>query len=118
MADPRFYDNVGPFTLADMCANAGVSLPDGANGAALVEDVASLTGAGPAHLSFYAGGAEATKQFAVTAAGYCFVASSVANSGTSSCLAIPCASVQHAFAAAALVFFLFSCLAFWLLFSA
>ena len=113
MADPRFYDNVGPFTLADICAKAGVSLPAGANGAALVEDVASLTGAGPAHLSFYAGGGEATKQFAVTAAGYCFVASSAANSGPSSCLTIPCASVQHAFAEVARAFYPQSSLAQW-----
>jgi len=113
MADPRFYDNVGPFTLADICAKVSVSLPAGADGAALVEDVASLTGAGPAHLSFYAGGGEATKQFAVTAAGYCFVASSTANSGPSSCLAIPCASVQHAFAAAAQAFYPQSSLAQW-----
>ena len=84
MADPRFYDNVGPFTLAEICAKAGASLPAGADGTALVEDVASLTGAGPAHLTFYTGSGEATKQFAATAAGYCFVSSSATSGGPSS----------------------------------
>jgi UDP-3-O-[3-hydroxymyristoyl] glucosamine N-acyltransferase len=113
MADPRFYDNVGPFTLADICAKAGVAVPDGAASTALVEDVASLTGAGAAHLSFYAGGADAAKQFAVTVAGYCFVASSATGGGPASCLPIPCASVQLAFAEAAGAFYPQSGLAQW-----
>jgi UDP-3-O-[3-hydroxymyristoyl] glucosamine N-acyltransferase len=113
MADPRFYDNVGPVTLADICAKAGASLPASANGADLIEDVASLTGAGPAHLSFYAGGGDATKQFAVTAAGYCFVASNAKQAGPASCVPILCASVQHAFGVAARAFYPQSGLAQW-----
>ncbi len=105
MADPRFYDNAGPFALADLCAIAGTSLPARADGAAAIEDVASLTGAGPAHLSFYAGGSEATKQFAATAAGYCFVASKATEAGPRTCVPIPCDSAQHAFGAAARAFY-------------
>jgi UDP-3-O-[3-hydroxymyristoyl] glucosamine N-acyltransferase len=114
MADPRFYDNVGPFTLAEICARAGAFLPAGADGSGQIGDIASLTGAGPAHLSFYAGGGEAAKLFAVTAAGYCFVASNAAEDGPASCVPIPCASVQHAFGEAARAFYPQSGLAQWM----
>ena len=104
MADPRFYDNVGPFSLAEVCAKAGASLPAGADGAAKIEDLASLTGAGPSHLSFFAGGGEAARQFAVTSAGYCLVPIGAVET-LASCVPIPCASVQHAFAAVAAAFY-------------
>ena len=56
MADPRFYDNRGPFPLAQVCAAAGVALPDGNDGTAPVFDLASLHGDGAQHLSYYLGG--------------------------------------------------------------
>ena len=106
MADPRFYDNRGPFSLVDTCKVAGAPLPDGANGAARIDDVASLTGAGPSHLSFFAGGSgDAARQFAQTQAGFCFVPSSVQMEGPAACVLVPCASVQHAFAAVAQMFY-------------
>ena len=33
MADPRFYDNRGPFTLAEICSTAGATLPQDVDGA-------------------------------------------------------------------------------------
>ncbi|HWA02813.1 MAG TPA: UDP-3-O-(3-hydroxymyristoyl)glucosamine N-acyltransferase [Rhizomicrobium sp.] len=114
MADPRFYANRGPYTLARICEAAGAHLPEGADGAARLEDVASLTGAGPAHLTFYAGGrGEAAAQFAATRAGFCFVPESSGATAPRSCVAVPCASVPHAFAAAAGLFYPQSGLVHW-----
>ena len=49
MADPRFYDNRGPFGLAEICAKAGIGAPsDSPSGVSgEVFDLASLDGAGP-----------------------------------------------------------------------
>jgi UDP-3-O-[3-hydroxymyristoyl] glucosamine N-acyltransferase len=106
MADPRFYDNHGPFTLAKVCEAAGTGVPDTADPNARVEDVASLDGAASSHLTFYAGGAgEAATQFAATLAGFCFIARDEKRPAPASCVAIPCASVQQAFAAAARLFY-------------
>jgi UDP-3-O-[3-hydroxymyristoyl] glucosamine N-acyltransferase len=114
MADPRFYDNHGPFTLAKICEAAGASLPEGADANARVDDVASLDGAGPGHLTFYSGGAgEAAAQFADTKAGFCFVAQGERRAAPASCTALPCASVQHAFAAVARLLYPQSGLAAW-----
>src|SRR5689334_7380720 len=108
MADPRFYDNRGPFTLAEVCRAVGVDLPSHADANAKVHDLASLTGAGPDHLTFYAGGANAhAADLAQTAAGFCFVPAKTARplQMRVGMLAIPAASVQHAFAAAARLFY-------------
>ena len=114
MADPRFYDNRGPFTLAEVCKAADAALPDGADGLARIEDLASLTGAGAAHLTFFAGSVgETAKQFAQTQAGFCFVPARGEAAAPSSCIAIRSKSVQHAFAAAARLFYPESGLAVW-----
>lgn len=110
MADPRFYDNKGPFGLKRICEAAGVDAPAG--GDALVYDIASLDGAGSGHLSFFAGAA-AAEQFARTRAGFCFVAKDEKRAAPQGCVAIPCTSVQHAFAAAAALFYPQSSLARW-----
>jgi UDP-3-O-[3-hydroxymyristoyl] glucosamine N-acyltransferase len=115
MADPRFFDNAGPFTLAEICAEARVPVPDGADGAAQILDLASLNGAGRAHLSFFSGAAENRDQLVHTAAGYCFVASQPKRpiDVASGCVAISCASVTHAFATAARHFYPESSLVAW-----
>jgi UDP-3-O-[3-hydroxymyristoyl] glucosamine N-acyltransferase len=105
MADPRFFDNRGPFALAEICARVGAVLPEGADGTAKVADVASLAGAVAAHLSFFAGN-RAETAFAQTAAGFCFVPlKGKAASPPADTVLIPVASVQHAFAAAAELFY-------------
>lgn len=116
MADPRFYDNLGPFTLGDVCKAVAASVPAHADGAAKIHDLASLTGAGPDHLTFFAGGANAhAEDLAQTAAGFCFVPEKTARPLTTRpgmvALAVP--SVQHAFAAAANLFYPESGLALW-----
>jgi len=105
MADPRFYDNRGPFTLGELCAKAGAARPEGADAGAPVYDVAGLAQAGPPHLSFF-DHARAKGDFEATRAGWCLVREKVppenAPAGT---ILIPCASVAHAFAAAARLFY-------------
>ena len=106
MADPRFYNNRGPFTLAEICTKAEVALPDGADGSAKVLDVASLAGAVAGHLSFFTG-ERAKEEFTQTQAGFCFVPLKTRGPVTppAHTVTIPCASVQHAFAAAAHLFY-------------
>lgn len=108
MADPRFYDNRGPFSLAEICAASGAAVPDGIDATARVLDLASLSGAGPNHLTFFSGVGEAIRaQLAQSGAGFCFVPAKNAKPlqyrvGMS---AIAVRSVQHAFAAAARLFY-------------
>ena len=106
MADPRFYDNRGPYTLAEVCAEAGVGLPAGTDGSAKIDDLASLSGAAATHLTFFTGEGAAT-EFAQTAAGFCFVPAKTrkAVEAPTRLATIPCPSVQHAFAAAANLFY-------------
>jgi UDP-3-O-[3-hydroxymyristoyl] glucosamine N-acyltransferase len=112
MADPRFYDNRGPFALAEICAKAGCSAPAGAEGE--VCDLASLDGAAPQHLSFYAGGRKAQESFQRSAAGFCLVPDKEKNlEPPPSMTVLRCASVNHAFAAAAWLFYPHASLAVW-----
>jgi UDP-3-O-[3-hydroxymyristoyl] glucosamine N-acyltransferase len=106
MADPRFYDNRGPYTLAEVCAKAGVGLPAGADDAAKIDDLASLSGATATHLTFFTGAA-AGAEFSRTAAGFCFVPAKTGKAVETPrhLVTIPCPSVQHAFAAAANLFY-------------
>jgi UDP-3-O-[3-hydroxymyristoyl] glucosamine N-acyltransferase len=114
MADPRFYDNRGPFTLGEVCKAADAALPDQVDAGTKVHDLASLAGAGPDHLSFFAGGAHGS-DLAQTAAGFCFVPLKTPRplSMRAGMIAIPVASVQHAFAAAARLFYSDSSLVAW-----
>ena len=108
MADPRFYDNRGPFTLAEVCAKIGAAVPGGADGSARIDDVASLTGAGPPHLTLFAGG-NAGEDFSRTGAGFCLVPVAAgkdkAVAAPAKTILIPCTSVKHAFAEAAAMFY-------------
>ncbi len=106
MADPRFYDNRGPFTLLELCEAVKVALPASADGRAKILDLASLAGAGPDHLTFFAGATHGG-DLAQTGAGFCFVPAKTARplQVRSGLTALPCASVQHAFAVAARMFY-------------
>jgi UDP-3-O-[3-hydroxymyristoyl] glucosamine N-acyltransferase len=116
MADPRFYDNRGPFTLAQICAASGAPLPEASDGMVIVLDLASLAGAGPDHLAFYSGsGPAATAELGRSGAGFCFVPAKQSRPLQTrvGMTAIPCSSVQHAFAAAAKLFYPESSLVAW-----
>lgn len=76
MADPRFYDNRGPFSLGELCAAIGVAVPPGRE-TAPVRDLASLEGAGPEHLSFCTGGKKALAALKASGAGFCLAGGDV-----------------------------------------
>ena len=105
MADPRFYDNRGPFSLSDVCAVIGVTAPPGRE-AATVRDLASLEGAGPEHLTFCAGGKKALAALKEARAGYCLVGADVVpeNAGDDTVL-VTVAAPLASFAAAAQLFY-------------
>lgn len=106
MADPRFFDNRGPFSLSEVCGKLGVPVPNGTDGSRPIADVASLTGAVADHLSFFVG-EKSVPAFAQTAAGVVLVSEKAltrlaAPEGT---VLIGVASVHHAFAAVAEMFY-------------
>ncbi len=106
MADPRFYDNRGPFSLGEVCAKIDAAVPDGADPALKLDDIASLSGAGASHLSFFVGD-KLTAVFAQTTAGVVLVslkafAKLTPPAGT---VLVAVAQVQHAFAAIAEMFY-------------
>jgi UDP-3-O-[3-hydroxymyristoyl] glucosamine N-acyltransferase len=112
MADPRFYENRGPFTLAEICAKAVIGLPD--SGKAQIFDLASLDGAAAQHMSFFSGERQATESFARSRAGFCLVPDKGEVSPASpGMILLPCTSVNHAFAAIASLFYPAASLAGW-----
>ena len=52
MADPRFFSNQGPFTLARLAELGGAELVHGADPEHSIDDLAPLGNAGPRDLSF------------------------------------------------------------------
>jgi UDP-3-O-[3-hydroxymyristoyl] glucosamine N-acyltransferase len=77
MADPRFFTNAGPFTLAELAARSGAQLAGGADPATLIHDVAPLDTAGPGQLSFL-DNRKYQDAFAASRAGACMVAPALA----------------------------------------
>jgi UDP-3-O-[3-hydroxymyristoyl] glucosamine N-acyltransferase len=105
MADPRFFDNRGPFRLADLAARVQALIPASADGGSQILDVATLEGAGPKHLAFCAG-KSAAKNLAQTRAGFCLIGPESAGFEIPpSTVALSCGSVTHAFAAAVALFY-------------
>ena len=103
MADPRFYDNRGPFTLGEICARTDAKAADGAD--ARIFDLASLEGAGPGQLAFCAG-RSVVGALRKTLAGFCFVGADVSAAETpSGTVLLECAAPAHAFAVAATLFY-------------
>lgn len=105
MADSRFFDNCGPFSLSALGKALGFDVPPGADGAAVVEDVATLEGAGPAHLAFCASKA-AAKSLIQSRAGFCLIDQALAETSVPKAMTlVACASAQQTFAAAAQLFY-------------
>jgi UDP-3-O-[3-hydroxymyristoyl] glucosamine N-acyltransferase len=110
MADPRFYRNHGPFTVAQVCAKLDIAAPDKAD--AVIADVASLEGAGAQHLTFFSGARELKEAFARSKAGFCLVPEETED-GPDGMVLLPVKSVGHAYAAIAAFFYPESGQAFW-----
>jgi len=52
MADPRFFQKSGPFSLAELANLTGATLDDGVDGAQQVSDVAAFDAATASDVSF------------------------------------------------------------------
>ncbi|MBV9694496.1 MAG: UDP-3-O-(3-hydroxymyristoyl)glucosamine N-acyltransferase, partial [Alphaproteobacteria bacterium] len=113
MADPRFYDNRGPFRLVQICEASGVRVSVEAPADAWIFDVADLEGAARQHLTFFTGNSNTAELLAQTQAGFCFVGENGAHAPPPGCIAVRCPSVPHAFSAAASLFYPQSGLAEW-----
>ncbi len=72
MVDSRFFTNHGPFTVAHIAAATGTSVPDGADAAQVIADVAPLDRATASTISFF-DNVKYVEQFANSGAGACFV---------------------------------------------
>jgi len=110
MADPRFFENLGPFSLAQICEKAGIALPAGADANLLLHDLADLGAAGPGHLSFFSGAAGLREVFAASGAGACLVPVSCHGGGKrlaapDGMILLEVPSVGNAFAAIAAMFY-------------
>jgi UDP-3-O-[3-hydroxymyristoyl] glucosamine N-acyltransferase len=109
VADPRFFKNLGPFTLAQICEKSGISVPGGADPRAGIADLADLAGAGPAHLSFFSGASPLRDAFAASQAGFCFVPDASTRMKRvpppAGMVTLEVASVSHSFAAIAHIFY-------------
>ena len=73
MADPRFFDRVGPFTAAALAAIGKAEVPPGANAGLNISDVGRLEDAGPEQISFFEN-IKYRDQLHKTNAGACLVA--------------------------------------------
>lgn len=103
MADTRFFRRAGPFDLGHLAGIGGATLADGVDPKRRVEDVAPLSQAGPAHLSFL-DNRKYLADFEKTGAGACFVRPELAGrapAGTA-CLLTPNPYMAYALAAQAL----------------
>ena len=105
MADPRFFNNLGPFTLARICEKNGIPLA-GADGAFEVFDLAGLAAAGPQHLTFFSGAASQREVFAASQAGVCLVPQTGKRpTAPAGMIVLETASVSRSFAAIAALFY-------------
>ena len=95
MADPRFFDNAGPFSLARIVELTGGKVPSGATAA--VADVAALDSATEAHLS-YCEGVKFRSALERSRAGVVLVADALAASVPATALAVICPQPAMAFA--------------------
>lgn len=101
MADPRFFDNRGPFSFGEICALLGLSAGDAAG--ERIGDVASLESADSAHLAYCTGRAGA-KLIEKSRAGFCLIDESLEVKVPDGMVALRAPSAAHAFAAAAMLF--------------
>ena len=100
MADPRFYDNRGPISLAELCARLNLTVPEGADPAASIEDVAGLEGGGAGHLA-HCTGKKMTAVLGQSAAGFILVDAALADRKPCNSIVLVCREPASGFATAA-----------------
>lgn len=103
MADPRFFDNAGPFTIRDILQHIDA---DGQSGheETLLRDVKPLGDAGAEDLSFF-DNAKYLDAFLVSKAGACFVKRKYAENAPEGMIALICEDPYRAYALAAQQFY-------------
>lgn len=104
MADPRFFSNHGPFTLAELVAAACGEAAPGADPGKVINDVAPLSQAGPDQLSFL-DNRKYLAEFENSRAGACIVAPGMAKFAPAGMALILCASPYKGYALAAQKFY-------------
>jgi UDP-3-O-[3-hydroxymyristoyl] glucosamine N-acyltransferase len=106
MADPRFFQNLGPFTLTQVCKKTGIPVPAGAGGSREFHDLADLAGSDGRHLSFFSGSFAARDAFATSRAGACLVGEKGNRpAAPEGMIVLQVQSVSHALAAVAAMFY-------------
>ena len=78
MADPRFFEVAGPFTLKELATLIGAELSVGADADAIFEDVAPLSAAGPKDVSFL-DNKKYVEEYRTSLAGACIVEAGLAD---------------------------------------
>jgi UDP-3-O-[3-hydroxymyristoyl] glucosamine N-acyltransferase len=104
MADPRFFDRAGPFSLGALAALSGASLRDPAGGERLFADVAPLETAGPEDLTFL-DNRKYLDAFACSRAGAAFVGERAVDKAPAGMALLIAADPYKAFARAAQAFY-------------
>ncbi len=105
MADPRFFENLGPFSLGQICEKAGIAVPAAADAARQIFDLAGLAGAASSHLSFFSGSRPQREAFAASGAGVCIVPQAGSVAAPQSMIVLPSAQVAQSFARIAAMFY-------------
>lgn len=100
MPDARFYEGLGPVTLGELARLTGAVVADPADAGRVVEGVAPLSRAEPAHVA-YLGDRRYLGELEATRAGACFVARSQAGRAPSGCAVLMTDEPQAAYARAA-----------------
>jgi UDP-3-O-[3-hydroxymyristoyl] glucosamine N-acyltransferase len=104
MADPRFFQRAGPFSLEALATFSGARLADPSSGARIVDDVAPLETAGPNEVTFLAN-VKYADAFAASRAGAAFVSGRMASRAPSGMALLIAADPYKSFALAAQAFY-------------
>jgi UDP-3-O-[3-hydroxymyristoyl] glucosamine N-acyltransferase len=104
MADPRFFDRAGPFSLGELASRVDAELAPSADPATLVQDVAPIDVAGPEHLSFL-DNKKYADAFAHTKAGAVIVHPSMASKAPEGVALLLAADPYRSYAKAARAFY-------------
>src|SRR5512143_3006196 len=99
MPDPRFFEELGPVTLAELAALTGAELADRSAGPREVRGVSVMAGAGPDAITFVSD-RKFLPQVRETKAGACFIGAADVGALPSSCAALIVASPQLGYALA------------------
>ncbi len=100
MPDVRFFEPLGPLSLAELAREAGARL-DGGGGDVMITGVAPLGRAGPSEASFLSDRRHLA-ELASTRAGACFVGEAHAHAAPAGCVALATPEPHAAYARAAL----------------